>query len=89
MKSQSSKEKLKKRKVKNFKCGCRLRFCTPNTEGIGSIPGQGTKIPLSTGHDKNKQTKNTATNSSMLSLGEVRSLFSPLESGQDGDCFDL
>ena len=65
-KSQSRKETLKERRVKFLKCSCRdflaiqwLKFCTPNTEGICSIPGQGTKIPRSTGHDKNKQTKNS------------------------------
>ena len=93
-KSQSRKETLKERRVKFLKCSCRdflaiqwLKFHTPNTEGIGSIPGQGTKIPCSTGHDKNKP--KTATNFPILSFGEVRSLFSSLESGQDGGCFDL
>ena len=78
-KSQSRKETLKERRVKFLKCSCRdflaiqwLKFRTPNTEGIGSIPGQGTKIPCSTGHDKNKP--KTATNFPILSFGEVRSL---------------
>ena len=40
-----------------------LGFCTFTAEGIGSTPGQGTKIPQASRHDQkkkksNKQTKN-------------------------------
>ena len=35
-----------------------LRLSASNARGMGSIPGQGTKIPHAMWHSQNKQTKN-------------------------------
>ena len=56
---------IKIRDIWDFPCGPVVKTPGFQCRGMGSIPGQGTKIPQAARHRQKKQTKNPKSNASV------------------------